>query len=55
MDAIHLKVRAVNETMALALESLEATWGHKYPLAVQSWKNNWVNLSTYFELHYGII
>lgn len=42
--------KAVNETMAMqALEILETTWRDKYPVAVQSWKNNWENLSTYFD------
>lgn len=42
--------KAVNETMAIqALEVLETTWGDKYPVAVQSWKKNWENLSTYFD------
>lgn len=42
--------KAVNETMAMqALEVLETTWGDKYPVAVQSWKNNWENLSAYFD------
>ena len=33
----------------LALLELEEKWGEKYPLAVNSWKNNWEELSTYFE------
>lgn len=41
--------RATNEEMALkALQSLEATWGNKYSIVIQSWNNNWENLSTYF-------
>jgi len=32
-----------------ALLELEEKWGEKYPLAVNSWKNNWEELSTYFE------
>ncbi|RDA73834.1 transposase, partial [Hafnia paralvei] len=27
---------------------LEETWGEKYSIVIQSWKNNWENLSTYF-------
>ncbi len=42
--------KAVNETMASqALQSLEDKWGDKYPIVVQSWQNNWENLSTYFD------
>lgn len=42
--------QATNEQMALkALESLETTWGTKYPIVIQSWNSNWDNLSTYFD------
>lgn len=42
--------QAVNETMASqALQSLEGKWGDKYPIVIQSWNNNWENLSTYFD------
>lgn len=42
--------RAPNEQTALkALESLEGIWGSKYPIVIQSWTNNWDNLSTYFD------
>jgi transposase-like protein len=41
--------QAVNEEEALkALDILENTWGHKYSIVIQSWRNNWENLSTYF-------
>jgi transposase-like protein len=41
--------QATNEQMAVkALESLETTWGNKYPIVIQSWTNNWDKLSTYF-------
>ena len=41
--------KAVNETMATqALQSLESIWGNKYQIVIQSWNNNWANLSTYF-------
>lgn len=41
--------QAVNEEEALnALDALESTWGHKYSIVIQSWRNNWDNLSTYF-------
>ena len=32
-----------------ALENLEATWGKKYPHAIKSWKNNWTELSHFFD------
>jgi len=31
------------------LLKLEEKWGKKYPLVIQSWQNNWENLSTYFK------
>lgn len=41
--------KATNEEIAIkALEDLEATWGTKYPIVIQSWNNNWCNLSTHF-------
>lgn len=42
--------QAANEEMALkGLESLDSKWGKKYPIVIQSWTNNWDNLSTYFD------
>lgn len=42
--------KATNEPIALeALDSLDSTWGNKYPIVIQSWRNNWDNLSTYFD------
>jgi putative transposase len=32
-----------------ALESLEQTWGKKYPHAIKSWKCNWTELSHFFD------
>lgn len=32
-----------------ALQALDEKWGHKYRLAIQSWQNNWENLSSYFD------
>lgn len=41
---------AANKDLAWgALESLEATWGKKYPHAIKSWKNNWTDLSHFFD------
>jgi len=31
------------------LLKLEEKWGKKYPMVIQSWQNNWENLSTYFK------
>ncbi len=31
------------------LDSLDKTWGKKYPLVINSWRNNWHKLSTYFK------
>lgn len=42
--------RATSEEIATnALQSLEASWGSKYAIVIQSWRNNWENLSTYFD------
>ncbi|NGZ90551.1 IS256 family transposase [Psychroflexus maritimus] len=32
-----------------ALKALEEKWVQKYPLVIESWKNNWEELSTYFQ------
>lgn len=41
---------AVDETAALdALDTFAARWDKKYPKISQSWRDNWVNLSTYFK------
>jgi len=31
------------------LDALDKTWGKKYPLVINSWRNNWSKLSTYFK------
>lgn len=31
------------------LDALEQKWGKKYPLVLNSWRNNWNKLSTYFK------
>lgn len=42
--------QAVNKEVAIsALQNLEAEWGNKIPIVIQSWNNNWENLSTYFD------
>jgi len=32
----------------LALDELDAKWGDKYPIVIQSWQRDWPTLSTYF-------
>ena len=32
-----------------ALLELEEKWGEKYPIVIESWQNNWEELSQYFE------
>lgn len=32
-----------------ALEDLEKLWGEKYPYAIKSWKQNWEELTTFFD------
>ena len=32
-----------------ALVALSQKWGHKYPIVVKSWENNWEKLSAYFD------
>lgn len=40
--------KAVNEGDALInLQSMEEKWGHKYPNAIKSWEDNWVNITTF--------
>lgn len=31
-----------------ALDALEAAWGERYPVVIQSWRNKWTQLSAYF-------
>jgi transposase-like protein len=41
---------APSETAALqALDEFETLWGGKYPLVVNSWRQNWAELSTFFK------
>ena len=41
---------ASDEQSALSnLERFDEKWSKKYPKTAQSWKDNWVNLSTYFK------
>jgi transposase-like protein len=50
MRDLKLVYKAVNEEAAVAaLKELEDTWGNKYRIVIDSWNNNWTNLSTYFD------
>lgn len=41
---------AVNvDAAAIALDEFEEIWGEKYGYAIQSWRNNWENLTAYFQ------
>jgi transposase-like protein len=37
------------EAAELELDRFEEKWGAKYPIVIQSWRNKWENLSTYFK------
>lgn len=37
------------EAAQAALVEFESIWGAKYPYPIQSWKNNWDNLTTFFD------
>lgn len=42
--------QASTEAVALnELDNLEDNWSDKYSIVTQSWRNNWENLSTYFD------
>ncbi|PRR79654.1 Transposase, Mutator family [Clostridium liquoris] len=42
--------QASTEQLALdGLNKLESNWADKYSIVIQSWRNNWENLSTYFD------
>ena len=50
MRDLKLVYRATNKGIAEdALIKLEEKWGAKYPVVIQSWKNNWEHLSQYFK------
>lgn len=47
--------KAPIEDLALTnLGIFEEKWGRKYPMCVNSWKNNWTEISTYFKYPEGI-
>ena len=37
------------EVAAVALDELEQNWGSKYPYAIKSWRNNWEDLTVFFD------
>ncbi|HBJ2622692.1 TPA: IS256 family transposase [Clostridium botulinum] len=42
--------KASTEELALAqLDNLKSSWGDKYAIVIDSWYNNWSNLSTFFD------
>ena len=42
--------KAPTEELALAqLDKLKETWGNSYGMVIDSWYNNWNNLSTFFD------
>ena len=49
-QALKLVYDSPDEEVALTnLSSFEEQWGKKYPYIGQSWRNNWDNLSTFFQ------
>ena len=47
--------KASTEELALSnLDIFEEKWGKKYPMCVNSWRNDWAELSTYFKYPEGI-
>jgi transposase-like protein len=40
---------ATKELAEQQLDALDQKWGKKYPLVINSWRNNWSKLSTYFK------
>ena len=49
-EDMKLIYNAPNRDMAKAeLERFARKWGHKYPYAVQSWQNNWEELTVFFD------
>ena len=40
---------ATKELAEQELDALDQKWGKKYPLVINSWRNNWSKLSTYFK------
>ncbi len=50
MQDLKLVYRASTKDLAEdALLALEEKWGQKYPVVIESWQNNWEELSQYFQ------
>lgn len=50
MADLKLVYQAATEEIALQqLDFLEQKWGSKYSSSIASWRNNWIELSTYFK------
>lgn len=50
MRDLKLVYRAETKVLAEGvLLALEDKWGKKYPVVIESWQNNWDELSAYFE------
>jgi len=50
MKDLKLVYQAISKEAAeLELDRLEEKWGCKYPIVIQSWRNKWENLSSYFK------
>ena len=51
MKDLKLIYQAISKEAAeIELDNLEEKWGKKYPIVIQSWKNKWENLSSYFNI-----
>lgn len=50
MKDLKMVYQAISKEAAeLELDRLEEKWGTKYPIVIQSWRNKWEKLSTYFK------
>lgn len=50
MTDLKVAYKAINKNVAEdKLLNLEQKWGDKYPIVIESWQQNWEELSAYFE------
>ncbi len=40
---------AIKEAAKMELDNFEQKWGGKYPYAIRSWRNNWEELTVFFD------